>query len=438
MNLNTRLHILGHVALKLAALAGALGGLLLITTIMLPPRAAQASSPDLQAAVAAGSDHTCALKGGQVYCWGYNFHGQLGDGTYYTNRTTPTLVANGAMANIGVTAVAAGGWHNCAIKSGALYCWGRNDYGQLGDGTTTQRITPTLVADGEMGNSGVTAVAASFFHTCALKGGKVYCWGRNNYGQLGDGTTTDRITPTLVADGEMGNSGVTAVAAGEVHTCALKGGRVYCWGRNDYGQLGDGTTTDRITPTLVADGEMGNSGVTAVAAGRYHTCALKGGKVYCWGLNGSNQLGASSPPTCDGLSCSTTPLKVADGEMVNSGVTAVAAGNNHTCALKGGKVYCWGWNYFGQLGDGTATDFRATPTLVANGEMGNSGVSAVAAGGYHTLGLKDTTCLFAWGRNAQGQLGDGTTTSSNTPVQVSGGCGWGITLPVFIPIVYRP
>jgi len=316
---------------------------------------------------------------------GGNYFGQLGDGTYYTNRTTPTLVANGAMANIGVTAVAAGERHTCALKGGKVYCWGLNYNGQLGDGTTTQRITPTLVADGEMGNSGVTAVAAGFFHTCALKGGKVYCWGYNYVGQLGDGTTTDRTTPTLVEDGAMGNSGVTAVAAGEVHTCALKGG-----------------------------------------------------KVYCWGLNSSNQLGASSSQMCDGLPCSTIPLKVADGEMVNSGVTAVAAGNNHTCALKGGKVYCWGGNYFGQLGDGTATDFRATPTLVANGAMGNSGVSAVAAGGYHTLGLKDTTCLFAWGRNDYGQLGDGTTTSSNTPVQVSGGCGWGITLPVFIPIVYRP
>jgi len=323
MNLNTRLHILGHVALKLVALAGALGGLLLITTIMLPPRAAQASSPDLQAAIAAGWRHTCALKSGQVYCWGYN-----GDG-------------------------------------------------RLGDGTTTDRITPTLVADGAMGNSGVTAVAAGWAYTCALKGGQVYCWGYNGNGRLGDGTTTDRNTPTLVADGEMGNSGVTAIAAAEGgHTCALKGGQVYCWGRNGKGQLGDGTTTDRNTPVAVTN--------------------------------------------------------------MGSGVTAIAAGSFHTCALKGGQVYCWGWNFFGQLGDGTTTD-RTTPTLVANGAMGNSGVTAVAAGGRHTLGLKDTTCLFAWGRNDYGQLGDGTTTNSDTPVQVSGGCGWwGITPRVFIPIVYRP
>ena len=160
------------------------------------------------------------------------------------------------------------------------------------------------------------------------------------------------------------------------HTCALKGGRVYCWGRNYFGQLGDNTTTDRTTPTLVADGAMGNSGVTVIAAG--------------WG---------------------------------------------HTCALKGGKVYCWGYNDYGQLGNGTNTN-STTPTLVADGAMGNSGVTAVAAGGRHTLGLKGTACLFAWGENSDGQLGNGTT-QSNTPVQVSGGCGW-VALFNFFPIVYRP
>jgi len=429
MNLNTRLHILGHVALKLAALAGALGGLLLITTIMLPPRAAQASSPDLQAAIAAGAYHTCALKGGQVYCWGKNDYGQLGDGTTMT-RTTPTLVANGAMGNSGVTAVAAGAYHTCALKGGKVYCWGRNNFGQLGDGTTTDRNTPTLVADGAMGNSGVTAVAAGAYHTCALKGGQVYCWGRNNFGQLGDGTTTSSNTPVLVANGAMGNSGVTAVAAGWGHTCALKGGKVYCWGWNSNGRLGDGTTTDRTTPVLVADGAMVNSGVTAIAGG-LHTCAIKSGALYCWGGNWVGQLG-------DGTTTDrTTPTLVADGEMGNSGVTAVAASDYHTCALKGGQVYCWGSNGVGQLGDGTTTQ-RTTPTLVANGAMGNSGVTAVAAGWDHTLGLKDTTCLFAWGWNGRGQLGDGTTTNRTTPVQVSGGCGWGTTPRVFIPIVMRP
>jgi alpha-tubulin suppressor-like RCC1 family protein len=155
------------------------------------------------------------------------------------------------------------------------------------------------------------------------------------------------------------------------------------------------------------------------------------GKVYCWGYNNAGQLGnGSAGPTA----YSTTPVPVADGAMGNSGVTAVAAGYGHTCALKSGQVYCWGRNVVGDLGDGTTTD-RTTPTLVADGAMGNSGVTAVAAGYGHTLGLKDTTCLFAWGANDYGQLGDGTTTNRTTPVQVSG--WWGITPRVFIPCIGR-
>jgi alpha-tubulin suppressor-like RCC1 family protein len=402
-------------AFGLAALAGALGGLLLITTIMLPPRAAQASSPDLQAAIAGGYEHTCALKGGQVYCWGYNDYGQLGDGTT-TDRTTPTLVANGAMGNSGVTAVAAGWHHICALKGGQVYCWGWNGYGGLGDVTNTNRTTPTLVADGAMVNSGVTAIAAGGHHTCAIKSGALYCWGHNAHGQLGDGTTTDRNTPVAVTD--MG-SGATAVAADGWHTCAIKSGALYCWGQNNYGQLGNGTTSSSSTPVAVTN--MG-SGVTAVAAGEGHTCAIKSGALYCWGRNNYGQLGASSSQTCSSYSCSTTPLAVTN---MGSGVTAVAADWEHTCAIKSGALYCWGWNGYGQLGDGTTTQ-RTTPVAVTN--MG-SGAAAVAAGGGHSLGLKDTTCLFAWGRNTYGQLGDGGTSDSTTPVQVSGGCGWGITLP---------
>jgi hypothetical protein len=224
MNLNTRLHILGHVALKLAALAGALGGLLLITTIMLPPRAAQASSPDLQAAIAAGVGFTPARRA-------------AGGGTT-TGRRRLAPRRHGAMGNSGVTRAA-----GCALKGGQVYCWGYNDdgqvycwgYGQLGDGTTTQRTTPTLVADGAMGNSGVTAVAAGKYHTCALKGGQVYCWGC----QLGDGTTTHADPGGGRRDGQQrGDRGRRR--RGLSHLRA-EGRAVYCWGWNS--QLGDGTTT---------------------------------------------------------------------------------------------------------------------------------------------------------------------------------------------------
>jgi len=278
--------------------------------------------------ISAGGYHTCALtSSGGVMCWGDNNYGQLGDGTT-TDRSTPVDVVG---LSSGDTAIATGGYHTCALtSSGGVRCWGRNHYGQLGDGTTTNRTTPVDV----VGLSGVTAIAAGVYHTCALtSSGGVRCWGFNFYGQLGDGTTTTHRTTPVDVVGL--SSGVTAIAAGGYHTCGLtSSGGVRCWGQNTYGQLGDGTTTDRST---LVDVVGLSSGVTAIAGGGYHTCALtSSGGVKCWGQNVYSQLGDGT--TTDRY----TPVDVVG---LSSGVTAIAAGVYHTCALtSSGGVKCWGYN----------------------------------------------------------------------------------------------
>jgi hypothetical protein len=238
-------------------------------------------------AIAAGNLHTCALTAaGAVLCWGDNSRGQLGDGTT-TQRLTPVPVAG---LDSGVRAISAGGDHACAVTTaGAVLCWGDNIAVQLGDGTRAQRNTPVAVSGA---SSGVQSIALGYYHSCALStAGAVSCWGYNAVGALGDGSTGDANNDRLTPVSAVGlGSGVREIAAGYEHTCAVTtAGAMLCWGWNVHGQLGDNTTTNRLTPVPVAGL---TSGVQAIAGGVYHTCAMvTADAVYCWGSNGLMQLG---------------------------------------------------------------------------------------------------------------------------------------------------
>jgi alpha-tubulin suppressor-like RCC1 family protein len=374
---------------------------------------AQAGSIYENATITAGGYHTCAiLDDGSVRCWGYNAYGQLGDGTT-TNRNTPTALSSWPSGRTAVAITADGGGHTCAIlDDGSVRCWGWNDYGQLGDGTTTSRNTPTALSSWPSGRTAV-AITAGGYHTCAiLDDGSVRCWGSNSDGQLGDGTTTSRNTPTALSSWPSGRTAV-AITAGGYHTCAiLDDGSVRCWGYNSDGQLGDGTTTSRNTPTAIMWWNPSGRTVVAITAGDYHTCAIfDDGPVRCWGWNDYGQLG-------DGTTTSrNTPTALSSWP---SGRTAVAitAGSYHTCAiLDDGSVRCWGSNSDGQLGDGTTTD-RNTPTTLSGWPSGRTAV-AISAGYYHTCAILDDGSVRCWGYNSDGQLGDGTTTSRNTPTALS-------------------
>jgi alpha-tubulin suppressor-like RCC1 family protein len=300
-----------------------------------------------QATLAAGYQSCALTSAGGVKCWGYNFYGQLGDGTRFISRYSPVAVSG---LSSGVVAIAAARLHTCALTSaGAIKCWGDNDDGGLGDGSRTTRLTPVAVTGL---SSGVVAITAGQGYSCALtSAGAVKCWGNNGGGQLGDGTRWDRLTPVAVSGL---SSGVVAISASGGHTCALtSAGAVKCWGGNQYGELGDGTTTYRETPVAVSGL---SSGVAAISAGPSHTCALTvAGAVKCWGWNHYGQLGDGT--TTDRL----IPVAVSG---LSSGVAAIAAGGAHTCATtSAGAAKCWGGNYRGSLGDGTNTD-RHTPTLI--------------------------------------------------------------------------
>lgn len=337
--------------------------------------------------IATGSNHACAVVFGGVKCWGRNDYGAVGDGTW-THRATPTNVIG---LTSGVVKVMTANDYSCAVTtSGAAKCWGRNDFGFLGDGTTTTQNTPVAVSGL---SSGVVAMDGGEGTTCALLNtGGVKCWGWNLYGTIGDGTTTNRLTPVDVSGL---TSGASQLTVGQRHACVLlASGAAKCWGLNDQGQLGDGTTTDRLTPVEVS----GLPNAVSLSGGGYHTCAVTtAGAVKCWGGNWIGQLG-------DGTTTNrATPVAVSGLE---SSVASVAGGGEYTCAVTtAGAAKCWGYNYYGNLGDGSQGNSRLTPIDV----LGlSSGVAYISAGGsYLTCAVMTDSAAKCWGYNYGGSLGNG-------------------------------
>jgi alpha-tubulin suppressor-like RCC1 family protein len=317
--------------------------------------------------VLAGDEYACALLAdGTVKCWGLGESGQRGDGTFSTFPPGDVPVTVGGLT--GAVGLATGYGHTCArLADATLRCWGENRQGQLGNGTTASPGTPQPVTVNGM--TGVSAFTNGAYHTCAVPAdGKVRCWGRNDAGQLGDGTVTSSSTPLQVETGSGPLTGVTALAGGGAHTCALRAnGTVRCWGENNQGQLGDGTTAGSRNGVEVT----GISTAVAISAGWEHTCAvLADGAVRCWGANALGQLG-------DGTTTNRTTPVPASG--ITDAVAVTAGWWHHSCALLGdGTVKCWGDNEWGQHGNGTNTNSPTPVTMSGTGVTWTSSDTSVA------------------------------------------------------------
>lgn len=360
-------------------------------------------------AIDPGGAHTCALtSGGELRCWGWNFHGQLGDGTFET-RLEPV-----AVDLPGVTAIASGGNHTCAVSGGDILCWGLNESGQLGDGLFETRTTPV-----ETVRSGYVAIAAGSSHTCAITEiDNVVCWGANDVGQLGNGTMAASPIPVTACFGLPCEaiSDIDALSLGAAHTCALgESSGFRCWGSNEGGQIGDGGACGAVCARPVSvclpganDVCVPPASIVSISAGGSHTCAVTSDQLaYCWGDNTHGQLGNGTELSSD------VPVLVSGIESP----VAIVAGLSHTCALSNsGDVSCWGLNSVSQLGSGSG----GSSSLPVRVEGLAPDIVDIAAGSSHTCVVTESGALQCWGWNADGRLGDGTFSGRDGPVDVSG------------------
>ncbi len=345
--------------------------------------------------VAVGNNHSCAIMAGKPVCWGQNDFGQLGDNST-TNRTTPVRV-EGLAANDVVTALALGATHTCAIISGAVKCWGGNTYGQLGNNSTIS--SPWLVPVGGV-TSGAQDLTAGDAHTCALVNGGVKCWGLNSDSQLGSNSTTNSAIPV---DGFSLGNGVQAVAAGANFSFAIVNGALFGWGKNEGGQLGINNNGPTAPVSAQVYGLTG--GVQAVAAGGSSACAIVNGGAKCWGRNTVGQLGNNS--TTD----SVVPVTVS-GQTV--GGQKISVGGQTACLISNGGLRCWGAGTSGNLGNAGATDSH-----VAAGVVLNLGATEIGVGDNHACAVA-AGAASCWGNNLNGQLGNNSITKRLIPVSVTG------------------
>lgn len=392
-----------------------------VATIELSPPPASLSVGDTVQLTATLKDASGATLSGYSVSWSSSDPGRarvLNDGRIIgesSGEATITATAEGKSARVSTTvvfqwfAVDIGYDHTCARGSGGrLFCWGGNAEGQVGDGSKTERESPVAISADRAWSS----VSAGALQSCGVSNGTGYCWGKNARGQLGDGSTISRQSPAPLA-GSM--PALTQITSGAEHGCALAStGAAYCWGRNDPGSLGDGTQFDRYAPTPV----LGGLTFTRLIAGGYHSCGLTAdGTAYCWGSNTQGAVGCGYTDA----DCGNEPFyrlnpKAPQPVRGDLKFRMLAAGNAHTCGITTDDLlYCWGRNGEGELGVATSetctpgsgpTSCSRVPLLVSAATH----YSNVVAGFQYTCALTTSGEAWCWGDNDSGQLGDGTST----------------------------
>ena len=399
--------------------AGTCAGALVVQPAPVAAASSRATS------IAAGNAHACAIEAGLAYCWGVNTNGQLGNGSTTSSSVPVPVSTGGVLAGKTLTQIVAGYSFTCALAStGAVYCWGLDSSGQLGNNSTTQSLVPVAVTtSGVLSGKTIIQIAAGNSHACALDAsGIAYCWGSNGNGQLGNNSTAKSLMPVAVTtSGVLSGQTLTQITAGYAHTCVVSSaGAAYCWGANGNGQLGNSSTTQSLVPVAVTtSGVLAGKTLTQISADQngMYTCALdSSGLAYCWGSNNYGQLGNGGVSSTPGVPVAVVTSGVLSGKTL----TQIATGSATTCAVGStGAGYCWGQGVNGELGNGSTSNSGAPVAVSASGVLSGQALTQVSDGTNFSCAMTSAGAVYCWGLGSSGQLGNNSATSSATAVTVA-------------------
>ena len=398
--------------------SGKIDDVALYSSALTAPQIATLNQP----VISAGTSHSCEISSGNAYCWGLNATGELGNNSTVNSSVPVPVYTGGVLSGVTLTQVAAGDNYTCALSSaGAVYCWGVNSDGQLGNSANTTSDVPVAVTtSGALSGVTITQISAGHGGPCALGStGAAYCWGLGTSGQLGNNTIVNSNVPVLASGGLT----LTQIDTGKIFACGLtSAGAAYCWGDNTSGELGNNSLTQSPVPVAVTTAGTPLAGVTLtqISAGSATACALGStGAAYCWGAGGNGQLGNNSTTAAQQTAVAVTTTGT---PLAGVTLTQISAANSFTCALSStGAAYCWGTGSNGDLGNNSTSQSLVAVAVATSGVLAGVTLTQVmGGGGQFTCALDTFGAAYCWGVNSSGQVGN-TDTGVNflVPVAVS-------------------
>lgn len=360
----------------------------------------------------------CAIAEGKPYCWGENYYGELGNDSTDTVSAFPSAVKmEGALSGKTVTAL----YHGTSaptrylVADGELYSWGSNWYDALGTGTSEESVShPMSVSEGSiLADKSVTQISQGANFTCAIADAKIYCWGENVRGQLGDGTTEPKSTPVAVdMSGALAGKTIASISAYGENICAIASNQLYCWG-DHYNLISGVSGVQSTRPVAMSStGALAGKTITSLSRSSGNTCVVASGELFCWGSNSHGGVGNNAHVTAQ------SPVNIsATGALAGKTVTKVHMGTDNVCALADGDLYCWGNNNFGAVGNGTVTpdtDVRVPTAVIKDNFPELGAVTDFAVGDQHVCAIVGGG-IYCWGNGANGSLGSDVIEARGTP-----------------------